>query len=868
MTKPIKTNMIAASFAAYLILGGGGLLLWADTAAAPSWRYFAAGDAENPQGVACITNGSAWALAVSLEDAESRTLAIVGRSANENAYLTDPAAGSTLDLRGKIRGAGDQEYVIRRIASCALGGDATRTTAAAVITPGTLEGDVDPWFRGAADACKVAYTSITIDEPNITGQLKPHLTPFAASEITWTIRVPKATSISRWAFKEEKRAESGFAASRGTFKEDSFLSVTNVVRDALGGCTWSGVLNLPVVECVGAYSIGGTYPGFGEIRLGAEARSVRSLETGACGWQTSGTMEVVVGLAEGNTVLNNAFVSLPGLRRVEFTGCPPNFAADAKSVFSGPKEKAVTFVVPPSAAWAAFLAPFEASGDFVRWSGDEVRAWRAEHPDGPLVIGTVAGSVFRCDKTQYLAVSDRLSSWVDVASLDFDATQGAVDVGTFEVDDAAPFNVSLRLTARATDGSTFLGWYGDVPDGKCADATLVLREADPMRKKWVLVRFARPWTLTAGEDEKKVVLDNGLFRIQATRESAAARTLTLGRGTACSLYAPDNTGDGILDLGGAIADADGNAYRITGFGTGNGPWKSSLSAAVGGGVPGARAFLSPGTLEAMEGGQFFHASEKNVAATYETIVFDEPTATGSPGAWCFADQTKLRRVVFRCPNFDFARAVGGMFYGTRASGTDVSWWKLDGVKAFGTGPNNNMHMDAQSNGTKSRLTGSLKLPAVTEIGPCAFQDNTLDEAWLGHGAARTRVVNIQSNAFDNAGITNLVLNAARNLVVGDNAFARLSRLKTVTFLGHVVSEAAFAAIFAGTAAPQTLVAFASDAYGWGQAPYLSTPTDDELAAAPSGARVLGVWRDNAGRVVLICHRDSPFPRRGAYLVVR
>lgn len=834
---------------------------------APSWRYFAADDAENPQGVACITDGSTWALAVSLVDAEARTLSIVGRSANENAYLTDPAAGSTLDLRGKVWGSGDQEYVIRRIAPRALGGDAARTTAAAVITPGTLEGDVDLWFRGATAEtveCPVSYTSITIDEPNITGKLLPHLTPYAASAITWTIRVPKATSISEWAL-QEKREAAGFAASIGTFEESSFLSVTNVAGNAMGKRSWRGVLNLPVVERVGSYAIGDTYPSFGEIRLGAEARSVRKLEAGACGWQT-GLTNLVVGLAEGNTVATNAFIAMPDLRRVEFTGCPPNFEPNATSVFSGPKEKAVTFIVPPSAAWAAFLAPFAASGDFVRWSGDEIRAWRDAHPDGPVVIGTVAGSVFRCDKTQYLAVSDRFSSWVDVAALDFDRTQGAVDVGAFEVDDAASFNVTLRLTARATGGSTFLGWYGDVPDGKCADATLVLREADPMRKKWVFVRFARPWTLTA-TSENAVVLDNGLFRIQATRASATSRTLTLGRGTSCSLYAPDNTGDGILDLGGAITDADGNVYRITSFGTGT--RKASFSAAADVGVPGARTFLSPGTLEALEVGQLFHASEKKVArATYETIVFDEPTATGGPGSWFFSDQSKLRRVVFRCPKFDFAHAIDGMFYNTRVSGTDVGWWKLDGVKAFGTGVNNNMHKDAKSNGVKSRLAGALKLPAVTEISPCAFQDNTLNEAWLGHGAARARVVNIQSNAFDNAGITNLVLNAARTLVVGDNAFANLPRLKTVTFLGHVVSEAVFAAIFAGTDASQTLVAFASDAYGWGQAPYLATPTVDELKAAPSGARVLGVWRDGAGRVVLVCHRDSPFPRRGVCLVIR
>ena len=38
---------------------------------APSSRHFAADDAENPQGVACITDGSTWALAVSLVDAEA-----------------------------------------------------------------------------------------------------------------------------------------------------------------------------------------------------------------------------------------------------------------------------------------------------------------------------------------------------------------------------------------------------------------------------------------------------------------------------------------------------------------------------------------------------------------------------------------------------------------------------------------------------------------------------------------------------------------------------------------------------------------------------------------------------------------------------
>lgn len=117
---------------------------------AQSWRYFAADAADNPQeGVACITNGSDWALAVKVVDAKARTVKIVGRGTAENAYLTDPAAGSTLDLRGTVFGAVESEtWTIAAIEENALGADATRGTASAVITPGTLVGDVEPWFKG------------------------------------------------------------------------------------------------------------------------------------------------------------------------------------------------------------------------------------------------------------------------------------------------------------------------------------------------------------------------------------------------------------------------------------------------------------------------------------------------------------------------------------------------------------------------------------------------------------------------------------------------------------------------------------------------------------------------------------------------
>ena len=73
----------------------------------------------------------------------------------------------------------------------------------------------------------------------------------------------------------------------------------------------------------------------------------------------------------------------------------PNFTETAANVFTGPGIDAITFIVPPSAAWAAYLAPFVANGDFIRWPVEQIRAWRAEHPEGPVVIGTVNGNVFK-----------------------------------------------------------------------------------------------------------------------------------------------------------------------------------------------------------------------------------------------------------------------------------------------------------------------------------------------------------------------------------------------------------------------------------------------------------------------------------------
>ena len=399
----------------------GGLLLlsipaWAEDV--QTWRYFAPNAVDNPYpNQACITNGAAWALAVDVVDADARTLRIACAGDAANAYLTDPAGAPTLDLRGTVFGADEKDaYTITKIAPRALGGDAKKGTATAVVTPGTLSGDFEAWFAGfqvdadgtAIDECLANYATITVDEPNLTGKLKGNLVPRTEKTIRWTIRVPKATGIDSWALAAAYNNGS-IATQTGTFTADSFTSVRSIDGNGMSNRNYDGVLHLPAIESIGSYGVSGTYPGYFDIQLGAETRSVRNLRTGSCGWMTNPT-NLVVGLAAGNTVEKWAFTSFPRLRRVEFTGYPPNFTETAADVFTGPGIDAITFIVPPSAAWAAYLAPFAASGDFIRWPVDQIRAWRAEHPEGPVVIGTVNGNVFKSDTRHYLAVSDRISS--------------------------------------------------------------------------------------------------------------------------------------------------------------------------------------------------------------------------------------------------------------------------------------------------------------------------------------------------------------------------------------------------------------------------------------------------------------------------
>ena len=255
-----------------------------------TWRYFAADAADNPHpGQACITNGAAWALAVDVVDADARTLRIACAGTAANAYLTDPAGAPTLDLRGTVFGADETDaYTITKIAPRALGGDATKGTATAVVTPGTLTGDFEAWFAGfqvnadgtAIDECLANYATITVDEPNLTGKLKEKLVPRTEKTIRWTIRVPKATGIDSWALAGAYNGS--IATQTGTFTADSFLSVSYIGGNGMSNRGYDGLLNLPAVTTIYSWGFGGNKPGFHDIRLSSETRALARLDEG-CG---------------------------------------------------------------------------------------------------------------------------------------------------------------------------------------------------------------------------------------------------------------------------------------------------------------------------------------------------------------------------------------------------------------------------------------------------------------------------------------------------------------------------------------------------------------------------------------------------------
>lgn len=879
-------NVVWKSFMAAILFGASARAIGSN---APDWRWYAADEADSPHpGVACISNGT-WVVAASMRDAEKRTLGIT-TNGYENAYLNGVDNADVLDLRGTIADTAGNACTITHIAQFALGADSVKGTAKAFVSPTTITGGLWGWFNGwmrDVDGQSIAeptanYTNIVIDVPGWFEAIASSQTPITEQTLNWDLTLPKLERIYAGAFTESK-SKAKIAAQTGVFKTNSFLSVKTVGDNSMSNRGFSGRLNLPQVETIGSWALNGNgygdgKTGFTDVELSPEKKTLKYLGAGCLGWSACLT-NAVIGLAADNTVSKQIFDGCAKLARVEFTGAPPNFAEktgdeNACKVFNA-AALATTFVVPNTDEWAAWLKPFEESGDFVRLSDAEILAYHNANPGLPVRIGTVSTNVFHSAKEQYIAIAydmAALEEWVtydsffgdsvEIVSCDFAPVDGKLPLGT-------DHSATLVAKPNAARGGAFLGWYGDVPGGKTTNETVTVSLAykEGGRRPWVFARFAHPWTVTV--DGNDALLDNGQFRLQAKVRNAEQRTLNLGRDAACSFYAPDNTGDGVCDLGGAVTDASGAKWTFS-----NLSWIGSAFASdKGTSVPGASTLVTPGTLASWPNTQTFHATNRR--ATYENIVIDEPTADGGFTGWQFSDQRNLRRFIVRAPKFDFSSKLEGTFYGTRIGDTDLGWWRLDGMKLFSP-------MSAQSlvGGDawtdERRCYGTLTLPSISVVGSFIFNGSRgLSALALGTGDRDSRVTAIGERAFRNcSGITSIVVNAAADWTVGEDAFAGASGLKTVTYLGPVVDEDSFGKLLAGVEASDAdkpVRVYVSAFQGWAAAPYVSPVDESEKPYLPAGERVIGVYRAGAvapGGKAWICHRSSPFDPDGTLLIFR
>ena len=853
--------------------GMSALPLAADTGTLPSWTYYTADDAENPflgEGIGCLSNET-WMLCADIRSASANTLIVSPRNDHENAFLNGVSNAETLDLRGTITSPdGATTYTISHIAQFALGADPTKSTPRAFIAPTTVNGGLYGWFNGITNDVNgtlvaeqnANYTNITIDIPGWFEGIDYYQVPRTSGDLNWTLKLPQLRYVNDGAFT---RYLGGAAVPQkkmtGTFDENTFPALRRIGNNAMSNQKFAGRLYLPQLERVSDWGINGNTPGFTELILAPTRKSIYTLGTGCFGWLYDVT-NVVIGLSPTNKLSKNVFVSNTKMTRVEFTGAPPNFTSSAVDVFTGPGALGITFIAPDTSEWQSFLKPFETSGDFVRWSNEAIRTAHNANPNKPTVIGTVSANVFKSNQKHYLAVTrEPLTDWIDFDP--FFGDQVTCDF-TPDAEGRIPVGVTATFTAvpNAARGGVFAGWYGDVPGGKCMDAsvTVDLRAKPNGMRPYIFARFTHPWALI-DDGGSNVILDNGQFRIKGT---VSGRNVSFARGGACSLYADDNTGSGVLDLGGGVTNAAGEVYTIVNLNGGTG----ALAASKVNTVPAARVFVTPGTMTGWSVAQNFHATNRR--ASYVTVVIDEPNVSANIFcSWMFSDQTTLKYAIFRGEGLKFGSG-SGMFYSSQVKNTDVGWWHLSGATS--------LPGDGQLCGAANqRFYGSLHLPSLTSVGKTCLKGNDkLNEIVFGDGDKNARVTAIGTEAFNGAsGLTNIVLNAAANLSIGTDAFTGASGIKTITFLGPAISEEAFGGILAGVTASDTakpVIVYVSEFQPtWLQTGYISPVDSSEEAYLPAGERVLGVYRAGASAPsgkAWICHRPSPFDPKGTRFIIR
>lgn len=703
------------------------------------------------------------------------------------------------------------------------------------------------------------YEEVVIDAPNLK-EVSSWSGP-AVNQKYIIYNLPKVTAATAWMIYPNNDPYFG---DRCRFEEQNFKSVQKVLYRSFMKWNATGVLSLPSAyvfsnECLRACRY------MTEARLGTTATATMQFFSAAFYGNTA-LKKVTLGSAGGvHFHAANVFANCP-LEEVTLGGPVPTADDGLSVVWPDTAERTMVFAVPRGdAAWEAVLA--DPNKLKTRLTEVEQEAFFVAHPGRHIPFGVVDKSVFRTRHDQLVAYNDRPGGCALTIERDtfFDDAVAVASDRAPTADGRYMPGTTVTLTATPNATGSFRRWYGDVPGGAADQATLTLTLTNDV---WLYCRFVHPWTLAP--DRKTA--SNGNFTVNCRVDDASARTLALGDWTWGGLYAVDDVGQGVCDLGGPVLEGDATPWTFVKFLDAQGALCGLKH-----GKGAADTLLSPGTLRTMTGAQFLHHTSTPDARSYRMFIFDEPTMTGTWGGWATCGHSDLTRLILRLPSLT-AFAGDACLWNLPLSETKFDWWDLRGLTTLTATAWYGVDWNV-----RAPASGRLSLPALRTVvfldkdgrGAALGKMPAVEAIALGGRTKADTVTNLCQGAFTrDTKLRSLTLYNGADLVVGAKPLEKTPALREIWLQGPAPSGEAVSNLFSSVKAEATkpLKLYVSRLMkGWTTAAYLDAPTAAEKAEAP-GEKVFAVYR-GAGAAAgtgkaLVIHRAGPYDPANTILYLR
>ena len=831
----------------------------------PRWTYYAKGAEGNPSTesatYSCITDGK-WVLRC---DVSGGNLTIgVGTQSEAfcgNAWDGD-YMGEYLDLSsGKAYAPGGATYNIVAARQWSLGHD-SEGRQPRVIVHTTLLNDFHDRTKGWS-----AVEEVVVDSDYLT--YIGSWTGLNKNIKRIVINAPNATRLDNYALNNNNSAQY-YPGTRSDFGDFILSKVATVGYRAVGCFACTGVLNLPAAKMLKGEAFHQCQY-LQEVRLGTAANTLECISNGVftANSFTSGSLKrVTLGGVEGFMIGANVFDRQP-LEEVAFTGGRPTFTS--ATAFQDKAARTMTFVVPRgNANWNEIID--DSTKVKTRLTEAEQKSYRLANPGKKIPFGVVDKSVFHTAYDQYIAYAGgECALTIDHDTFFDDTVVVSGDWGA-SVSNSYPYGATVTITARPGTTGIFKKWYGDVPRDDMdvrTNATLTLVLTNDV---YLYARFVHPWTLAS---DKKTA-SNGNFTINCSVVNASQRTLKVGKNNASySIYASDDVGQGILDLGGPVRlEGDAAEWKFVDMSWASATWTAPMTANVTG-------LITPGTITTSMWGQFLHTYAP--AQSYRLIFIDEPEMGQEIGGWTTAIQSQATKFILELPRLD--RLTGdGALWGVPMTESKFDWWNLDNVTRIDGGSLAGYSSTSKTGDWNycAPAFGTLSLPSMRSVHQSNNRGSPLRLMYnvegfsLGGKDKKTTVTNICDAAFQNdRSLKRLTLHAASDVTVGAHPFSDGYTPVEFVFTGPApATETALANLLSYVTAAETKpVKIYASLYqdGWATAPYIDhAPTAAERAEAP-GERVAGVYRGGAAAPsgkALVIYRKSRFDAPGTVMLLR